>query len=160
MPYTDELFPLTPFEAGRVVFPISRLICDVERFPSDENEPMAARGMGVFYIRTPSGEVLRAAPGPVVRQSLLDRWYWPHHSKLERMVNDVVARSGRCLIIDCFPYVALPYEIDQREERADFCIDPTMLRHIREAERGTDTPADCRSRSGLTAGSLVATASA
>ena len=25
--YTDELFPLTPFEAGRVVFLVSRLVC-------------------------------------------------------------------------------------------------------------------------------------
>jgi N-formylglutamate amidohydrolase len=122
--YTDELFPVTPFEAGRVVFPISRLICDVERFPADEDEPMAARGMGVFYVRTSLGEVLREPPGAEVRQSLLDRWYWPHHSKLERRVDDVLAGSGRCLIIDChsFPSVALPYEMDQREERPDFCI--------------------------------------
>jgi N-formylglutamate amidohydrolase len=49
--YMDELFPITPFETGRVVFPVSRLICDVERFPSDEDEPMAARGMGVFYTK-------------------------------------------------------------------------------------------------------------
>ncbi len=44
--YTDELFLLTPVEAGRVIFPVSRLVCDVERFPSDTDEPMAARGMG------------------------------------------------------------------------------------------------------------------
>ena len=25
--YTDELFPVTPFEAGRVVFLVSRLVC-------------------------------------------------------------------------------------------------------------------------------------
>ena len=49
--YTDELFPLTPVEAGLVVFPLSRLICDVERFPSDEDEPMATRGMGAIYTR-------------------------------------------------------------------------------------------------------------
>jgi hypothetical protein len=28
--YTDALFPLTPAEAGRVIFPLSRLVCDVE----------------------------------------------------------------------------------------------------------------------------------
>src|SRR5260370_28484448 len=122
--YTDELFPLTRVEAGRVVFPISRLICDVERFPSDEDEPMASRGMSVIYTRTSMRHTLRAQPDPTTRQSLLERWYWPHHSKLERMVNDVVARLGACLIVYChsFPSVALPYELDQMGQRADFCI--------------------------------------
>jgi N-formylglutamate deformylase len=46
--YTDELFPVTAIEAGRIVFPVSRLVCDVERFSSDEDEPMAARGMGAI----------------------------------------------------------------------------------------------------------------
>ena len=86
--YTDELFPITPVEAGRVIFPLSRLVCDVERFPSDENEPMAARGMGVTYTRTSMGGVLRAQPDPADRQKCLDRWYLPHHSKLEHLVKD------------------------------------------------------------------------
>jgi N-formylglutamate deformylase len=122
--YTDELFPITPVEAGRVIFPLSRLVCDVERFPSDENEPMAARGMGVTYTRTSMGGVLRAEPDPADRQKCLDRWYWPHHSKLEHLVKDVAERSGVCLIVDChsFPSVALPYELDQASPRADICI--------------------------------------
>jgi N-formylglutamate amidohydrolase len=108
--YTDELFPPTRVEAGRVIFPVSRRVCDVERFPSDEDEPMATRGMGFIYTRTSMGEVLRSQLAD--RESLLDRWYRPHHLKLERMVNDVVVRSGGCLIVDChsFPSTALPYE--------------------------------------------------
>jgi N-formylglutamate deformylase len=47
--YTDELFPWTSVEAARPVFPVSRLVCDVERFPQDENELMADRGMGTIY---------------------------------------------------------------------------------------------------------------
>jgi N-formylglutamate deformylase len=122
--YTDELFPITSVEVGRVIFPISRLVCDVERFPSDEAELMSRRGMGVIYTLTSFGHVLRAQPNPSERQSLLDRWYRPHHSILERTVNDVVVRSGKCLIVDChsFPSVALPYELDQSEHRADICI--------------------------------------
>jgi N-formylglutamate amidohydrolase len=61
--YTDELFPATPVEADRVIFPLSRLVCDVERFPSDEDEPKTARGMGVAYVRTSFGDVLRASLG-------------------------------------------------------------------------------------------------
>jgi N-formylglutamate deformylase len=122
--YTDELFPVTPVEAARVIFPVSRLVCDVERFPSDEDEHMATRGMGVIYTRTSLGGVLRTQPDAAVRQSLLDRYYWPHHIKLERTVNEVAARSGGCLIVDChsFPSVALPHEPDQSPHRADFCI--------------------------------------
>jgi N-formylglutamate amidohydrolase len=101
-----------------------KLFCDVERFPSDENEPMATRGMGVIYTHTSMRHILRAQRDPATRQFLLERWYWPHHSKLERMVNDVVARSGACLIVDChsFPSIALPYELDQARHRSDFCI--------------------------------------
>jgi N-formylglutamate deformylase len=122
--YTDELFPVTLVEAGRVVFPLSRLVCDVERFPVDKDEPMALRGMGVIYTRTSMGDVLRASPDAAERQDLMDRWYWPHHSTLERLARDVVARSGGCLIVDChsFPSVTLPYELDQTSDRADICV--------------------------------------
>ena len=110
-------------EAGRLVFPVSRLVCDVERFPSDADEPMAARGMGALYVRTSSGEVLRGPQDGAVRDRLLERWYRPHHSALEAMVHEV-AESGICLLVDChsFPSVALPYELDQTSERADVCI--------------------------------------
>jgi N-formylglutamate amidohydrolase len=122
--YTDELFPVTPVEAGCVVFPISRLVCDVERFSSDEDEPMAARGMGVIYTRTSQGEPLRSDPTPLERQHILDRWYWPHHLKLERLVNEVISQMGQCIIIDChsFPSIALPYEMDHSNNRPDICI--------------------------------------
>jgi N-formylglutamate deformylase len=122
--YTDELFPATSVEAGRVVFPLSRLVCDVERFPLDKDEPMVFRGMGVFYTRTSMGDVLRVQPNATDRQILMERWYWPHHLSLERIVNDVVERCGICLIVDChsFPSVALPYELDQTSHRADICI--------------------------------------
>jgi N-formylglutamate deformylase len=73
--YTDQLFPVTPVEADRVVFPLSRLVCDVERFPSDEDEPMAGRGMGVIYTQTSTGGVLRVQPDAFHRRTVLDRWY-------------------------------------------------------------------------------------
>jgi N-formylglutamate deformylase len=122
--FADELFPATPVEADRIIFPLSRLVCDVERFPSDEDEPLAARGMGAIYIRTSKGNVLRAEPDAANRQALLGRWYWPHHARLERAVNDVVTQSGTCLIVDChsFASVALPYELDRTSERADICV--------------------------------------
>jgi N-formylglutamate deformylase len=122
--YTDELFPVTTVEAGRIILPVSRLVCDVERFPIDEDEPMAKRGMGVIYNRTSMGGVLRANADAVPRQTILDHLYWPHHVELEQQVNSVIERSGLCLIVDChsFASVALPYELDQTSERADICV--------------------------------------
>jgi N-formylglutamate deformylase len=39
-------------------------------------------------------------------------------------VNDLVARSGVCLIVDChsFPSNPLPHESDQAPDRPDFCV--------------------------------------
>ncbi len=51
--YTDELFPPTPVEGARLVFPVSRLVCDVERFSSDEDEPMANAGWAPFILKLP-----------------------------------------------------------------------------------------------------------
>ena len=47
--YTDELFGL-PYSS--IVFPYSRLFCDVERFRDDSQEEMSQKGMGVVYTKT------------------------------------------------------------------------------------------------------------
>jgi N-formylglutamate deformylase len=63
-------------------------------------------------------------PDAAQRQTILDHCYWPHHVELERMVDDVTAQSGVCLIVDChsFASVSLPYELDQTSDRVDICI--------------------------------------
>jgi len=48
---------------------------------------MAARGMGVIYTRTTDGGVLREPPSAAERESLLDRFYRPHHERLPRAVD-------------------------------------------------------------------------
>jgi N-formylglutamate deformylase len=53
--YTDELFSASRF--SMIVFPVSRLVVDPERFLDDAYESMQAMGMGVVYIRTSQGEV-------------------------------------------------------------------------------------------------------
>lgn len=68
---------------------------DVERFPDDADEPMAARGMGAVYTATSQLTPLRRRLSAGERQALMLE---PH---------------GRCLVIDChsFPSAALPYEM-------------------------------------------------
>ena len=61
-----KLIPPAP-EENAVIFPYSRLFCDVERFRDDVDEPMAARGMGVCYAFTkkclPTHLAIPSSPG-------------------------------------------------------------------------------------------------
>jgi len=122
--YTDELFISDSVSAQSVVFPMSRLVLDTERFLDDNHEVMAKIGMGVIYNHTADGQKLRHQPSAEEREDLIDRYYRPHHQKLENCVSNCLQKFGRCLIIDChsFPSVALPYELDQSEDRPDICI--------------------------------------
>ncbi len=104
---------------------VSRLVVDVERFPNDIDEPMAARGMGAIYTATSHLTPLRRRLLKDEREWLMQDYYHPHHARLEEAVTMAVDRYGRCLVIDChsFPSVALPYEMaDPSKPRPDICI--------------------------------------
>jgi N-formylglutamate deformylase len=122
--FTDDLFAPTPFEAARVVFPVSRLVCDVERFPYDSDEPMAFRGMGAVYVKTTDGQPLREHLTAVERARLIERWYRPHHQKLTESVEQLIADGRSCTILDCHSFSSrpLPHEPDQDAARPDICI--------------------------------------
>jgi N-formylglutamate deformylase len=138
--YTDELFHLPSELALPVVYGVSRLVVDPERFPDDALEPMAARGMGAVYVSTTDGAPLRDGLTAAQRSNLLDRFYRPHHVALEAVVQRVLDAMGRCLIIDChsFPDEPLACDRDQQRSRPDVCI-------------GTDsfhTPAELAAQAG------------
>ena len=122
--FTDDLFVGAVDDAQSVVFPVRRLILDPERFEDDADEPMAERGMGVVYERTSGGSPLRRRSSTEERESLLDRFYRPHHRLLTQAVGTSISRHGRCLLIDghSFPSIPLPYELDQDPNRPDICI--------------------------------------
>ncbi len=118
--YTDELFGI-PCE--RIVFPVSRLVCDVERFRRDEDETMAKKGMGAVYTKCHDGSLLRAVTAKE-KEAILKRYYDPHHARFARCVRTKLRRYDRCLIIDCHSFSAkpLPHESDQNRNRPDICI--------------------------------------
>lgn len=123
--FTYALFAETCSEATVVRAPVSRLVVDVERFPDDEAEPMAACGMGAIYEVTSHLAPLRRKLSSEERNALMTAWYYSHHSRLEVAVTDAVNKYGRCLVIDChsFPAIALPYErADTAFVRPDICI--------------------------------------
>ena len=121
--YTDEIFGGDL--PGSLVFPVSRLLVDVERFEDDAEEVMASRGMGVLYTMTHELQPLRRELTPEEREELLSLYYRPHHAKLEALVDDALATSGHVLVIDChsFPSRRLPYEMAALEDpRPEICI--------------------------------------
>lgn len=109
------------FEGGRgdcIVFPVDRLVCDVERLP--DGEPMEAKGMGICYENDAMMERFRDVDDEL-RIGIIEALYRPHHERLKRMVDDEVRRYGRCLIIDghTFSPVPLPYEDDDARPEID-----------------------------------------
>ena len=117
--YCDELF--TGYDS--VVFPVSRLVCDPERFRDDVQETMSRVGMGAIYTKTSSGAALRRVAREE-REGILQRYYDPHHAKLTAAVEQKLQTQGRCLIVDSHSFhpVPLPYEPDHDPDRPDFCI--------------------------------------
>jgi N-formylglutamate deformylase len=119
---TVELFELE--SATRVIYPVSRLVVDPERFTDDSQEAMAAKGLGVVYTKREDGTPLRSELTAENRQGLIDRFYVPHHQALEKAVERALEEHGQCIIIDChsFPLKPLSYEEPSGEERPDICF--------------------------------------
>ena len=111
------------FGAGKcLLFPVDRLICDVERFL--EGEPMEEKGMGVCYTKNAAGAPLRDV-SEAERQEIIRRYYEPHHARLLAMVEEELALYGRCLIIDGHTYSKepMPFETDLLRPEIDIGYD-------------------------------------
>lgn len=122
--YTDILFDLPTISTHSIIYPVSRLVVDPERFEDDEKEPMAAIGMGVIYTATSQKTLLRTRPDACERTKLLDSWYRPHHRRFSEAVAELLNEAGQVLIIDCHSFASrpLPYELNQDKDRPDICI--------------------------------------
>lgn len=118
---TNELFQYP--RAKSVVFPISRLLCDVERFENDADEVMASKGMGVCYTTNSFGEPLRNVDKKE-RKAIINEYYRPHHEALSKLVEDELRLFNKSLIIDChsFSNTPLQHESSQVTPRPDICI--------------------------------------
>ena len=103
---------------------LSRLAMDPERFVN-ESEEMNQVGMGVVYERTHDGRPLYStglSEADIETRKAL--WYRPYTQVLADLVDQVLDRHGRCLIIDLHSYSTepLPYELHQDGERPEVCL--------------------------------------
>ena len=119
--FTNELFDICGTE--KLVFQISRLICDVERFRCEKEEEMTKQGMWVCYTKTSDLKPLKKTDTRH-KQEILKLYYDRHHLIFEKLVQKSLNKNGTCLIIDAhsFPSAALPYEIHSQNFRPDICI--------------------------------------
>jgi N-formylglutamate amidohydrolase len=125
--------------ASMFVNQLSRLVVDPERFP-DDREVMRTVGMGAVYTSTSDGRVLRSISA-AQETAMLDAYFHPYAAALADLVDEVLERHGRCIIIDLhsFPARPLPYEFDPAAPRPEICLGtdaahtPTWLSDAAEA---------------------------
>ena len=121
--FTDELF-LGCLEANDadLVFPVSRLLVDVERFSEDQHEAMSEIGMGMLYTSCHDLSPLRKSN--IFAHELKTTYYDAHHAAFTELVESHLESYGSALIIDChsFPSRPWPYERNQTGNRPEICI--------------------------------------
>ena len=118
--YTDEHFNT---KNKKIIFPISRLICDVERFRNEQDEEMTKQGMWVCYTKTHNQKQIKTV-SETHKQEILDKYYDKHHKLFKEEVENILNQNNKCLIIDAhsFSSKALPYEIYKEEARPEICL--------------------------------------
>ena len=117
---TDEIFTIG--NTSKVVFPYSRVFCDVERL-DDESEVMFKYGRGFYYTKTDSGELLRENTNGN-KEIIYSDYYLKHHEILTNLVNQKLKDIGFALIVDCHSFADTPFksDIEQGLDRPDFCV--------------------------------------
>ena len=129
--FTDELY--THKNATKVIFGLSRLICDVERFEDDEKEAMSKLGMGICYVKNSFQKLLRTVTKEE-KLSIIESFYRPHHQRLSNEVDGELILKESALIIDChsFPEVSYPFNSDFKKRRPDICLGTDMFHTPKE----------------------------
>lgn len=120
--WTKELFSDPENDTVRIINPVSRLLCDVERFRDDRDEYNAKHGQGLLYLRGAFGRKLRDYDEGL-RSEILEKYYDPHHKALTEAVDKALAETGRCTILDGHSFNSVwPVRLSCLLRRPDFCI--------------------------------------
>lgn len=103
-----------------IIFPYSRLYCDVERF-KDDSELMNKYGMGYIYTRTSKGEPMFEPTAE--HRKIIDKIYDEHHKLLDNRVTKILQDYGECILIDLHSYSSkLVKRLFDYENVPDICI--------------------------------------
>ena len=97
----DRLWGFVP-EENKQVTAVSRLVVDMERYRSDEDESMARKGMGLYYTHTPDGRPFRVRSEETYARCIA--LYDEYHRALEAKVTRCIAEHGGCILLDCHSF--------------------------------------------------------
>jgi N-formylglutamate amidohydrolase len=105
---------------------VSRVYCDVERYP-DEREEMNAVGMGVVYTRDENGDPIYRPgqePDDLEVRDRMAEVYWPYHAMLTHVAQRMIAQFGQCVLLDVHTYSdePWPYELHADDGRPQVCL--------------------------------------
>lgn len=123
--FTDWLIkPLNAPTTRQIIAPVSRLVVDMERFSDDSQEVMSKVGMGVVYQKGSHRQVIRRQLSSKERKSLIEKYYKPHHDRLEKLTEQMLEQFCNAIIVDVhsYPSITLPYELDATQTRPEICI--------------------------------------
>lgn len=113
--YSKELFSHEKYYS--LVFPYSRLYCDVERF---EDDALNLVGQGIYYTKTLDGRDLRKND-PIEHEKVM-KLYKKHHLELTEYVNEHIRYFDKITIIDAHTYSDEQASIYGGYSTPDFCI--------------------------------------
>ena len=104
---TNELFNCEL--STKLVFPISRFVCDVERFPDDQEE-MFKIGQGICYTKgTRDNDITVIDKEEILK--IYDKW----HLDLIQLINQTLCYFHKVILVDC-------HSFPDNEGYPDFCI--------------------------------------
>lgn len=103
-----------------IIFPYSRLYCDVERF-KDDSEIMNKYGMGYIYTKTSKGQEMFNPSDSHKR--IVTEIYDRHHRLLDDTVTQILTDYGKCIIIDLHSYsTEQVFRLFNYQDVPDICI--------------------------------------
>lgn len=119
--YTDELF--INGIGKPLVAPVSRLLCDTERYRDDNKEEMSVIGMGICYTSNHNLDKL-ASFKLEHKLQMLEKYYDPYHRTLSQYTDEALKRNKYALVLDCHSFSDRPYlcDINNTYGRPDICI--------------------------------------
>lgn len=120
--WCHELYHDTGLTDTYIINPVSRILCDVERFRDDKDEGNSKIGQGLMYTRGAFGRKIRDYDEEL-RSRILKDFYDPHHAALTAAVETALEEEGRCTILDGHSFNSLwPPRLSCLFRRPDFCI--------------------------------------